>query len=162
MTDTSEEAARRRAAEQLSAATAAMVTQGNIEAERAEQEKKAKKEAKRKVGCCCGMYVYVLCREVGDCKVGVLCLFVACLNALVANCSSCILLHALRLAILLLVRSCAVSSSQLVSSGTPGVPLHLLSHRPRRRRSAVLLSVLPSRPPWLLVTSWSPQQLSSS
>lgn len=49
MTDTSEEAARRRAAEQLSAATAAMVTQGNIEAERAEQEKKAKKEAKRKV-----------------------------------------------------------------------------------------------------------------
>jgi hypothetical protein len=50
MTDTSEEAARRRAAEQLSAATAAMVTQGNIEAERAEAEKKAKKEAKRKVG----------------------------------------------------------------------------------------------------------------
>lgn len=49
MTDTSEEAARRRAAEQLSAATAAMVTQGNIEAERAEAEKKAKKEAKRKV-----------------------------------------------------------------------------------------------------------------
>lgn len=50
MTDTSEEAAKRRAAEQLSAATAAMVTQGNIEAERAEAEKKAKKEAKRKVG----------------------------------------------------------------------------------------------------------------
>jgi hypothetical protein len=49
MTDTSEEAAKRRAAEQLSAATAAMVTQGNIEAERAEAEKKAKKEAKRKV-----------------------------------------------------------------------------------------------------------------
>ncbi len=49
MTDTSEEAARRRAQEQLTAATAAMVTQGNIEAERAEAEKKAKKEAKRKV-----------------------------------------------------------------------------------------------------------------
>lgn len=55
MTDTSEEAARRRAAEQLSAATAAMVTQGNIEAERADAEKKAKKEAKRKVGSCCVM-----------------------------------------------------------------------------------------------------------
>jgi hypothetical protein len=50
MTDTSEEAARKRAQEQLTAATAAMVTQGNIEAERAEAEKKAKKEAKRKVG----------------------------------------------------------------------------------------------------------------
>lgn len=49
MTDTSEEAARKRAQEQLTAATAAMVTQGNIEAERAEAEKKAKKEAKRKV-----------------------------------------------------------------------------------------------------------------
>jgi translation initiation factor 5 len=48
MTDTSEEAARKRAQEQLTAATAAMVTQGNIEAERAEAEKKAKKEAKRK------------------------------------------------------------------------------------------------------------------
>lgn len=61
MTDTSEEAARRRAAEQLSAATAAMVTQGNIEAERAEAEKRAKKEAKKKVGG----WVGVVC--VGSC-----------------------------------------------------------------------------------------------
>jgi len=50
MTDTSEEAARRRAQEQLTAATSAMVTQGNIEAEKAEAKKKAKAEAKKKVG----------------------------------------------------------------------------------------------------------------
>jgi len=44
-TDTSEEAMRRRAEEQLSKATAAMVTQGNIEAER---EAALRREAKRK------------------------------------------------------------------------------------------------------------------
>lgn len=49
MTDTSAEAVAARAAEQLTSATAAMVTQGNIELERAEAEKRAKKEAKRKV-----------------------------------------------------------------------------------------------------------------
>jgi translation initiation factor 5 len=50
MTDTSAAAVAARAAEQLTAATAAMVTQGNIEAERAEAKKKAKAEAKKKVG----------------------------------------------------------------------------------------------------------------
>jgi hypothetical protein len=49
MTDTSAAAVAARAAEQLTAATAAMVTQGNIEAERAEAKKKAKAEAKKKV-----------------------------------------------------------------------------------------------------------------
>lgn len=55
MTDTSEEAARRRAQEQLTAATSAMVTQGNIEAEKAEAKKKAKAEAKKKVGSVWGL-----------------------------------------------------------------------------------------------------------
>ncbi len=50
MTDTSEEAMKKRAAEQLTAATAAMVTQGNIEAEAEAARKKAEKEAKKKVG----------------------------------------------------------------------------------------------------------------
>lgn len=45
MADTSEEAMRARAAEQLSAATAAMVTQGNLEAEKEAARKKAEKEA---------------------------------------------------------------------------------------------------------------------
>lgn len=45
MTDTSEEAMKRRAAEQLSAATAALVTQGNIEAEREAARLKAEQEA---------------------------------------------------------------------------------------------------------------------
>lgn len=49
MTDTSAAAVAARAAEQLTQATAAMVTQGNIEAERAEAKKKAKAEAKKKV-----------------------------------------------------------------------------------------------------------------
>jgi translation initiation factor 5 len=49
MTDTSVEAAKRRAAEQLSAVTAAMVTVGNIDAEEEAKRKKAEKEeAKRK------------------------------------------------------------------------------------------------------------------
>ncbi|WIA37750.1 hypothetical protein OEZ86_014627 [Tetradesmus obliquus] len=48
MTDTSAAAVAARAAEQLTQATAAMVTQGNIEAERAEAKKKAKAEAKKK------------------------------------------------------------------------------------------------------------------
>jgi translation initiation factor 5 len=39
MTDTSEEAARKRAEEQLTSATAALVTVGNIEAEKAEAKK---------------------------------------------------------------------------------------------------------------------------
>lgn len=46
MTDTSEEAMKRRAAEQLSAATAAMVTQGNVEAEREEDRKREEKRRK--------------------------------------------------------------------------------------------------------------------
>ncbi|KAI7841802.1 hypothetical protein COHA_004525 [Chlorella ohadii] len=45
LADTSEEAMRARAAEQLSAATAAMVTQGNIEAEAEKARQKAEKEA---------------------------------------------------------------------------------------------------------------------
>ncbi|PRW20878.1 eukaryotic translation initiation factor 5 [Chlorella sorokiniana] len=45
LADTSEEAMRARAAEQLSAATAAMVTQGNIEAEQEAARKKAEQEA---------------------------------------------------------------------------------------------------------------------
>lgn len=49
MTDTSAEAVAARAAEQLTAATAALVTQGNIEAEKAEAKKRAKAEAKKKV-----------------------------------------------------------------------------------------------------------------
>jgi hypothetical protein len=49
MTDTSAAAVAARAAEQLTQATAAMVTQGNIEAEREEARKKAEKEAKKKV-----------------------------------------------------------------------------------------------------------------
>jgi len=48
MTDTSAAAVAARAAEQLTQATAAMVTQGNIEAEREEARKKAEKEAKKK------------------------------------------------------------------------------------------------------------------
>jgi translation initiation factor 5 len=47
MTDTSAAAAAARAAEQLTAATAALVMQGNIEAEAAEERKRAKKEAKK-------------------------------------------------------------------------------------------------------------------
>lgn len=70
MTDTSEEAARKRAQEQLTAATAAMVTQGNIEAETAEAEKKAKKEAKRKVrqqlGTAVGIVIASECHRVAD------------------------------------------------------------------------------------------------
>lgn len=50
MTDTSAAAVAARAAEQLTAATSAMVTQGNIEAEEAEAKKKAEKAAKKKVG----------------------------------------------------------------------------------------------------------------
>lgn len=49
MTDTSAAAVAARAAEQLTAATAALVTQGNIEAEKAEAKKRAKAEAKKKV-----------------------------------------------------------------------------------------------------------------
>lgn len=45
MTDTSAEAVKKRAEEQLTAATAAMVTQGNIEAEQAEERKKARRAA---------------------------------------------------------------------------------------------------------------------
>jgi translation initiation factor 5 len=48
MTDTSAAAVAARAAEQLTAATAALVTQGNIEAEKAEAKKRAKAEAKKK------------------------------------------------------------------------------------------------------------------
>ncbi|KAF6261490.1 eukaryotic translation initiation factor 5 [Scenedesmus sp. NREL 46B-D3] len=48
MTDTSAAAVAARAAAQLTAATAAMVTQGNIEAEKAEAKKRAKAEAKKK------------------------------------------------------------------------------------------------------------------
>eukprot|EP00891_Asterochloris_glomerata_P005345 jgi/Astpho2/5345/Aster-05895 len=47
MTDTSAAAARKRAEEQLSDAMAGMVTQGNIEAEQAEQRKREKEERKR-------------------------------------------------------------------------------------------------------------------
>ena len=47
MTDTSAEAVAARAAEQLSGATAAMVTQGNIEAELEKERKRAEKEAKK-------------------------------------------------------------------------------------------------------------------
>jgi hypothetical protein len=49
MTDTSAEAVAARAAEQLTNATAAMVTQGNIEAELEKERKKAEREAKKKV-----------------------------------------------------------------------------------------------------------------
>ena len=50
MTDTSAEAVKRRAEEQLTAATAALVTQGNIELEAEEARKKAaKEEAARKL-----------------------------------------------------------------------------------------------------------------
>ncbi|PSC74835.1 eukaryotic translation initiation factor 5-like [Micractinium conductrix] len=45
LADTSEEAMKARAAEQLSAATAALVTQGNVEAEREAAARKAEKEA---------------------------------------------------------------------------------------------------------------------
>ncbi|KAF5838715.1 eukaryotic initiation factor [Dunaliella salina] len=45
MTDTSAEAAKQRAQEQLTSATAAMVTQGNIEAEQEAQRKREKKKA---------------------------------------------------------------------------------------------------------------------
>mmetsp|Transcript_23277 Transcript_23277/g.59488 ORF Transcript_23277/g.59488 Transcript_23277/m.59488 type:complete len:461 (-) Transcript_23277:425-1807(-) len=48
MTDTSAEAAKRRAEEQLTAATAAMVTQGNIEAEAEKERKRAEREAQKK------------------------------------------------------------------------------------------------------------------
>lgn len=47
MTDTSDAAMKKRAEEQLSGATAKMVTQGNIEAERAAQKKREKEERKR-------------------------------------------------------------------------------------------------------------------
>ncbi|GFR43167.1 hypothetical protein Agub_g4216 [Astrephomene gubernaculifera] len=47
MTDTSAEAAKRRAQEQLTAATAAMVTVGNLEAEQEAARRKAEREAKR-------------------------------------------------------------------------------------------------------------------
>ncbi len=47
MTDTSAEAAKRRAAEQLTAATAAMVTIGNTEAEEEAARRKAEREAKK-------------------------------------------------------------------------------------------------------------------
>lgn len=45
MTDTSEEAAKARAQEQLTAAMASIVTQGNIEAEAAERRKREEKRA---------------------------------------------------------------------------------------------------------------------
>ena len=48
MTDISEEAIKRRAEEQLSAATAAMVTVGNIEAEQEAARKRAEKEAQKR------------------------------------------------------------------------------------------------------------------
>ena len=47
MTDTSAEAVAARAAEQLTSATAAMVTQGNIEAELEKERKRAEKEARK-------------------------------------------------------------------------------------------------------------------
>lgn len=47
MTDTSDAAMKKRAEEQLSGATAKMVTQGNVEAERAAQKKKEKEEMKQ-------------------------------------------------------------------------------------------------------------------
>ncbi|KAG2486162.1 hypothetical protein HYH03_015126 [Edaphochlamys debaryana] len=47
MTDTSAEAAKRRAQEQLTAATAALVTVGNLEAEQEAQRRKAEREAKK-------------------------------------------------------------------------------------------------------------------
>jgi translation initiation factor 5 len=50
MTDTSAEAVAARAAEQLTQATSAMVTQGNIEAELEKERKRQEKEAKKKVG----------------------------------------------------------------------------------------------------------------
>ena len=52
MTDTSAEAVAARAAEQLTSATASMVTQGNIEAEQAKERRRAEKEAKKKVTTC--------------------------------------------------------------------------------------------------------------
>lgn len=48
MTDTSDAAMKKRAEEQLSGATAKMVTQGNIEAERAAQKKREKEEREKK------------------------------------------------------------------------------------------------------------------
>ena len=45
MTDTSEEAAKARMQEQLTAAMSSMVTQGNIEAEAAERRKREEKRA---------------------------------------------------------------------------------------------------------------------
>jgi len=53
MTDTSAEAVAARAAEQLTSATAQLVTQGNIEAELEKERKRVEKEAKKKV-CVCG------------------------------------------------------------------------------------------------------------
>lgn len=50
MADTSADAVAARAAEQLTAATAAMVTQGNIEAELEKERRRAEKEAKKQVG----------------------------------------------------------------------------------------------------------------
>lgn len=47
MTDTSAEAAKQRAREQLSAATAALVTVGNMEAEQEAARRKAEREAKK-------------------------------------------------------------------------------------------------------------------
>lgn len=50
MTDTSAQAVAARAAEQLTAATAQMVTQGNIEAEAEKERRRAEKEARKQVG----------------------------------------------------------------------------------------------------------------